>query len=398
MKPKILYLHQYFKTPQEGGAIRSFYIAQALAQAGFEVVIITSHNEKKCRIAQIQNFEVRYLPIAYDNHFNTFTRIAAFLKFLFQAYCEAKKISNVRLVYATSTPLTVGITALWLKYWHKKKYIFEVRDLWPQAPIEMRVIRNNLLKKILYWLEKKIYHQAEAVIALSQGIEQYIRQKTNKPVYLIPNMADNEVFNPCNQSQKYVLPQHNFLKDKFVVTYFGTLGKANHLNYLLEIARIAQQRQFTQLFFLIIGKGAEEKKLKAQAQTWQLQNLLFIEHQSKTNLIYFLNLTYATYISFLDLPVLQTTSPNKFFDSLAAGKLCIVNVQGWLKELVEKNECGFYAPPHQPEVFLEKIRPFVQNPNLLAQYQANAQRLAQTQFDKNFLCQKVIEVVKKLTI
>lgn len=56
-----------------------------------------------------------------------------------------------------------------------------------------------------------------------------------------------------------------------------------------------------------------------------------------------------TMTSFKDLSILKTNSPNKFFDSLAAGKPIIVNSAGWTKKIVEANNIGFYVNPRIPE-------------------------------------------------
>ena len=212
------------------------------------------------------------------------------------------------------------------------------------------------------------------------------------PNYLIPNMADCDFFGPSSSKNKQVIAQKYQIPSKFVMSYLGTLGFANHLEYLLEIARTCQDQQLTQLHFLIVGKGKQEKTLQKQAKAYQLNNLQFIPHLDKQGIREILELSEATYTSFLDNPVLQSTSPNKFFDSLASGKLSIVNVKGWLKELVEEKQCGFYADPNKPEDFIQKIQPFLANPDLLSNYQANARQAAQRLFDVKQLSQKLVEL------
>ncbi|OJJ15062.1 hypothetical protein BKI52_40050 [marine bacterium AO1-C] len=392
---KIIYLHQYFKTPKEGGAIRSYHIATSLAKAGFDVELITSYNGKKYKKKFIEGVWVHYLPIQYHNNLGTFARIWAFLKFIRSSYQFAKKIqqqnhSTPLLCYATSTPLTVGWIALRLKRKLNIPYFFEVRDLWPQAPIEMGVIKYSWLEKALFRLEKKIYEQSEQVIALSPGMQQAIGKKIPlDKIKMIPNMADNEFFEAKQDG-------YSSTKNQFVISYLGTVGLANHLEYLVEIAHLAQKKKIEQVKFWIAGEGKQLEYIKSKAT--DLTNINFLEPVDKQGVKEILSQSQATYTSFLQKPVLTTCSPNKFFDSLAMGKLTIVNTTGWLKELVEKHKCGFYANPNNPKEFINKLTPFLESEDLLQQYQQNAQKLAVSLFDKHKLCAEIVNLVEEYFI
>jgi len=125
---KILYIHQYFRTPDEGGPLRSYYLAKGLVEKGFEVEMITSYTGKKKLIKNIEGINVHYLPISYYNGMNFKRRVISFLKFMYLSVDEASTIKNVDLCYATSTPLTVGMAAIKIKERFDIPYIFEVRD------------------------------------------------------------------------------------------------------------------------------------------------------------------------------------------------------------------------------------------------------------------------------
>jgi hypothetical protein len=194
---KILYLHQYFKTPEEGGAIRSYYLAKGLVEHGLEVEMITSHNEDKAVTKIVEGIKVHYLPVKYDNRDGFLKRLLAFFKFMRLARKKAVEITEVDLIYATSTPLTIGLTAMKIKQDKKVPYYFEVRDLWPEAPFQMGVIRNKFLKRYLRSLEDEVYKNADKIIALSPGIRDGIADlQPDKPIALIPNMSDIEFFKP----------------------------------------------------------------------------------------------------------------------------------------------------------------------------------------------------------
>ena len=232
---KILYIHQYFRTPEEGGAIRSYYLAKGLVEHGIDVELITAHNSPTAVTKNIDGIKVHYLPVFYDNDQGFVQRIYAFFKFMRLVRKKAREITNVDICYATSTPLTIGLSALKIKQDQNIPYFFEVRDLWPEAPFQMGVIKNKYLKKYLKNLEKQVYRNASQIVALSPGIKEQIESEgSDKPITVIPNMSDVEFFVP---EEKSVEMEELFkVNGKFVVSYFGTMGLANHLEYLLAVA------------------------------------------------------------------------------------------------------------------------------------------------------------------
>ncbi len=383
---KILYLHQYFKTPEEGGAIRSYHIASALAKAGHQVEVISAHNEANSITKKMEGFTVHYLPVPYDNSLSPLRRKLAFINFLWKAYKKASSIP-ADLCYATSTPLTIGLLALLLKKRRGLPFIFEVRDLWPEAPIQLGYIKGERMKKWLRKLELKTYEAAEHIIALSVGMAGPIKKMVGeKKVSMVPNMSDCDYFSP-NPERK---PQ------PFTVAYTGTLGKANRLEYLLNVANLCQA-QGLDIQFKICGSGAEETDLKKQAKTFGLTNTDFLGSLNKEEIKKVMDESDAVYISFDQFPILQTNSPNKFFDGLAAGKLMILNVQGWLRMLVEQNRCGFYHHPRRPESFIQKITQFLNDAEHLKTYQQNARRLGEESFSKTKLTAQIVNLVEGLT-
>jgi glycosyltransferase involved in cell wall biosynthesis len=390
---RIIYLHQYFRTPEQGGAIRSYHLAKALVQAGHEVDMITAHNHASYRYEEIEGIRVHYLPVYYENNLGFAGRLFSFIRFMYLAYRRASTVAPADLCYATSTPLTIGLVALWLKRFRKIPFYFEVRDLWPEAPIQMGVIRNSFLKKYLYALEQKIYRHAEKIIALSPGIEQGIRKSigANTKTVLIPNFSDCSFFFP--EDKQALLEQKFEVKNKFVISYTGTLGQANHLEYLLHCAQLLHDQKETRVHIIIAGKGAQEDALKDKYK--HLPNVSFIGFLNKNGIMELMNISDAVYISYASLPILQTNSPNKFFDGLAAGKLCISNTAGWLQELIEQHDCGFYYPSEQPAVFVQKLLPYIEDTSLLKDAQLRARALAEQQFSKTIMTQRFLSLFSK---
>jgi glycosyltransferase involved in cell wall biosynthesis len=387
---KVLILHQYFNTPASGGALRSYYLARALVDAGINTVVITTHNHSTAQTKHIEGIEVHYLPIPYDNRFGFFKRVSSFLRFVWSIVREAEKFRDADRCYAISTPLTIGLAAMWIKKRYNIPYYFEVGDLWPEAPVQMGIIKNPLLKAFLYKLEKSTYKRATAVVALSKTIKTEIDLKVpGKEIHVIPNMADTDFYKP--ETKHPELEEKFGVKGKFVVSYIGTMGLANGLEYVVLCAEVAGQDKLP-VHFLICGEGAVLEKLKKLVAEKALQNISFVPAQHREGVREVMNVTDAVMVSYKPLPVLETGSPNKYFDGLAAGKPMIVNVGGWMKEEVEHHQCGIAVDPLKPQDFVKKITQFVNNADQTKAYQAAARRLAETVYSRRILSEKFLKL------
>ena len=395
---KIVYVHQYFCTPEEPGGTRSYWFARELVKRGHEVVMVTSTNAAHPEAGRmvIDGIEVEYVKNEYSNYFSPWKKVWSFVRFMRSSIMQAGKEKNVDVVYATSTPLTVGIVALWLKWRKGWKYIFEVRDLWPEFPIQVGAIKNRFVIWVLRKLEKKIYDKAEFVVALSPGMMDGVLQAgtPKDKVCVIPNMSKPEEFYPHERSQE-VVERFGLRTDKFHVVHFGSMGVANGLMYIIDTAKLLRDEHIDDVNFVFVGDGATLPKLQAEVQQRGLNNVQFLGSYKMSVVSEIVNCCDASITSFLDLPILYTNSPNKLFDSLSAGKPIIVNSAGWTKDLVEKENCGCYVDPHQPQDFVDKIVAMKEDKDLLETWGKNARRLSLEVFDKAKLSKQMVEIVEK---
>lgn len=393
----ILYIHQYFKTPKEPGGTRSYWIAQELIKNGHEVTMITASSiiNKTREEKTIDGIKVIYLQEAYSQDMSISTRLKAFLGFVRKSINEARKHKNIDLVIATSTPLTVGITALYMKWFKKNPYIFEVRDLWPEVPIQMGAFKSPLIVKLTRWFEKTIYKNAEHVIALSPGMQDgVIKYISKEKTTMIPNMAKIDEFWP--REKNMVLAQKLGLKpDSFKIVHFGSLGIANGAHTIIASAKLMKDVEDVE--FLFVGGGATEKALQSEVNKHQLNNVKFLGRFPMKEVSEIVNFCDVSMVSFLDLPILYTNSPNKLFDSLSAGKPIIVNSAGWTKDMVEEHQCGFYVNPNNPEDLVERILYLKEHPKVVEEMGKQSRHLAETIYDKSILCKQFVEVVTRVS-
>lgn len=390
---RVLILHQHFNLPREGGALRSYFLAKALADHGYHPVVITSKSEKTYRVEIVEGIEVHYLPIPYDNRFGFWKRGVSFLRYAWSATRLAGRIQNVTTCYAISVPLTVGLAAAFIKTFHRIPFIFEVGDLWPEAPIQMGFVKNYFLKRLLFYMEGSIYRSAQSIVALSEKIKTDIEKKVpGKKVHVIPNMADTEFYRP--EAKNLLLQKKLGVGSKFVVSYIGAVGLANGLEFFLECAK-ASEKSGLPIQFLLCGDGAMVEPLHQMASRFKLKNLSFIPFRNRIGVREIMNVTDAIFVCYKPVPILETGSPNKYFDGLAAGKLIVINFYGWMKEEVLRHQCGISIDSSDPHDFVNQIQPFIQNQEQLQRYQRNARSLGETVYSRNVLSKQYVAIFEK---
>lgn len=376
---RILFLHQYFKTPESGGAIRSSYLVKAFIKAGFQVSLITAHNLPKKKTSIYHGAEIIYLPVEYGNDFNFIKRIRAFIKFYLMAFKEAQKL-DFDWVYAISTPLTIGLLATRLK----KPFIFEVGDLWPDVPIEMRILKNPILIHIAKWIELNTYRKARLIVSMSTDIYNRIKSKSPKTDNIvIPNFSDNEIFKAPDKIKTLQS------QEKVICAYTGTAGIANDIQQILYLAKEADSKYH----FIIQGNGREWEKYSKG----KYENVEFREFSNKDDMAALLEISTFNIICYADYQILGTGSPNKYFDGLAASCISIINVNGWIRNEIEENECGIFWDVHQHKKTIEKMDQILIDKDKCLRAFQNSKRLAQDKYDYKVLTDNLVSKFKEIT-
>jgi glycosyltransferase involved in cell wall biosynthesis len=300
-------------------------------------------------------------------------------------------------VFATSTPLTIGIPALVASKYHKAPLVFEVRDLWPEAPIQLGALRNKFVISLARLLERVIYRSSAHVVALSPGIREGIISGgvAEERVTVIPNASDLGLFTPDADGSDF--RARLGVNGQFVCSYFGAMGEANDLMQVVNAAKLLQERGEKGVAFVLHGKGKRRPALEAFCKDHKLTNVFFSDPIPDKNAIARLAAASdACMTIYKNLPVLYTCSPNKLFDTFAAGRPAIVNSPGWLKELVEENEAGFFVRPDDAAHLAERVLYLRDHPETARSFGRNARRLAEERFDRVKLAAQLMCIFEKV--
>lgn len=349
-KLNILYLHQYFTTPDFCGGVRSYEFARRFVKSGHNVELITStaffpvprsHRFQLISKHDVDGIRVHAIHISYGNKMPFLRRVVSFILFMLISSLYVIKFKKTDLIFASSTPLTIGVPALFAKWKHQSPMVFEVRDLWPDVPIAMGIIKSRFVKKFLTWFEMYIYQHSHKIVALSTGMQEALRKKgiVSQKIVVVPNACDIAEFEVERSSPPDIFALRQAGRQKLCL-YAGTFGYVNNLSYLLELAAEIKKENIS-ITFVLIGSGAEKEKLQKMILKQDLgQQVIMINPVSKKELIGYIQSVDACVSFVKDIPELFNNSANKFFDALAAGKPIIINHGGWQADLIEKHQLG----------------------------------------------------------
>jgi len=392
---EILYYHQHFSTPDGSTGTRSYEMAKALVSRGHEVTMVCGSSAigqtglsdpfvSGKREGVVDGIRVIELELPYSNKDGFLQRAWIFLKFAARGVREALS-QDYDLLFATTTPLTAGIPGIFAKLLKGKPFVFEVRDLWPELPREMGVIKNPVVLWAMGILEWVSYHAADRCIGLSPGIVEGIARRgiPKEKIRMIPNGCDLELFDPGNVSARR--PEE--LRDSdFCAIFTGAHGIANGLDAVLNAAAVLKARGRDDLRLVFIGDGKLKPALVERAKVERLDNCIFLPPVSKKELTALMQGCDVGLMILANVPAFYYgTSPNKFFDYIASGMPVLNNYPGWLAGLIAENGCGIAVPPDDPEAFADALILMADDKDRLREMGRNSRALAESQFDRGNL-------------
>lgn len=403
----ILYLHQYFYFPTESGGTRSYDLATSFFAQGHNVIVVTATSDSKYQngnrwnVVQRDGLEMHFIYLPYSNHLSYLERILAFVKFLWLSSFHLLKLKGDVLL-ATSTPLTIGIPALVKKWFGGTPYIFEVRDVWPEAVIAIGAIKSKLIQKVLYGLEKLIYKHAAAIVPLSVDMKasidrRYPKYKTKTDI-VIPNISEINRFQQKELNSNIIEKTIGFTP-RFSVLYAGTFGRVNGIDYVVNLAKLTLMDD-QQLVYILIGKGAEKENIRLLAENEGVlnKNLFILEAVTKNELPdWYASASMAS--SFvIDIKELWANSANKFFDTLAASKPILINHEGWQAEVIRSRNIGYVLPVKITSEVAKEFIKYTQDNTLISNQKKQALCLANEQYSLEIATSKYMKVIKAISV
>lgn len=394
---RITILHQHHANPDCPATCRQYSFMERLVQR-HQIALVASNAWKRLRLQQNYSWaptgvELHECEVAYANNMGVLPRLVAFVTFAACAFFKLMRLKKPDVLWAVSVPLSVPFVVALVARLRNVPWVFEVQDLWPSFPIEMGAVKYKWLQKLLFRIELSLYKQAAHIITLSPDMTNYVVSRGINPakVTTILNGTDVAKAIAVTDADVEALRLNYNLQGKQVVLYAGTYGRANDITTIMRCIELLAHNPT--IVFVLTGTGYYEPQLQALVQ--RVPNLILLPPQPRDQVFAFFKLADLSLVTFNNLPVLESNSPAKFYDSLACGTPAIVTNPGWTKAFVENYSCGWYTPAEQPEMLAQTIEQVLSDKLALQLAGANGATIAQELFDRQKLVKDVEAVLAK---
>ncbi len=302
--------------------------------------------------------------------------------FVFTSALTAFLMPPQDLVIVSSPSFFAGLSGVFASLLGRRKFIFDVRDLWPDSAFELGYKVNKPLRYLLKGLEKFFYLRAKKIFTATGEIRKTIIRMgipASKVVTLV-NTVDTDVFKPIKISR----PALKLKKEDFIIVYVGSLTQVQNLKTAIEAANMVKKA--TKIKFLLIGEGEDKENLISQANFLGLNNIIFIDGQPTEKIIEYINASDLALISLSTNKFFSDNAlPTKTSEYLGCGKPILACAGSNLQELIEQNNVGKVVKPGDSKALASATIELYKNPTKLKIMSKNARKLAIEQFsDKNF--------------
>ncbi len=403
----ILLIHQYFLEKGEGGGSRFNEMTRLWEEKGHRVTVLagTVHYNTGLKPAKYKGkyiYKEQYsdnitvyrchVSGSYNKHFTG--RLWGYLSFVFSAWYAGmfRARGPFDVLLATSPPLFVALPAYFLSRFRRIPLVFEVRDLWPESAIDAGVLKNKLLIRLSYSLEKFIYRSSSLINVLTPAFRKSLTEKKNvsdKKIVTIPNAADFSLAERASEEfdRNEMRRSMGIRVDMLVIIYVGAHGVANALGQLLDAALLLKKDP---VLFLLVGEGMEKKKLMERAQKENIHNVKFLDPVPKETVFEYILMSDIGTSVLKNVDTFKTIYSNKTFDYMSCSRPVLLGIDGVSRELIETAGCGVYAEPENPEAYAEAVRHYLRHPELIEEHGKRGYAYAKAHFDRAVLADKYI--------
>ena len=359
---KILLLTQWFD-PEP--TFKGLAFAKELKRQGHEVQVLTGfpnypggkiydgYKLKLCQREEIEGISILRVAL-YPNHDSSaLKRIFNYISFAFMAILFgifATKKADV--IYAYHPPLTVGIAAIFIKFFRRTPIVYDIQDMWPDTLKATGMLNNNKILNVIGSVCKLVYRSVDHIVVLCPGFKKMLIERTvsEHKISIIYNWCDEQ---GLTQAQPAKVEYQQLMQNRFNIVFAGNMGKAQALDTILDVAKKIQNIQDLQ--FVFVGGGTETERLKQRLTTENISNTVFIPRMPMAEVGGILKLSNLLLVHLKKDPLFEITVPSKTQAYMAMGKPVLMAVAGDAADLILRAECVCVATSEDVESIQQAI-------------------------------------------
>lgn len=404
----ILFLSDNFPPEVNAPASRTFEHCRDWVRAGCRVTVITcAPNFPKGKVYPGYLNKVWQTEImdgihvirvwSYISANEGFTkRVLDYLSYMVTAALGSLFVHRVDLVVGTSPQFFTVCAAYVVSRAKGIPFVFELRDLWPEAIKVVGAMRASAAIRALERLELFLYRKAALIISVTHSFKRNLvdRGVDAGKIAVVTNGVDMGRFQPSPKDP--ALCRQLGLEGKFVAGYVGTLGMCHHLVTLLEAADIIRKRPNGVAFrFVILGDGAEKQFLVKEARRRGLDNVTFLDSVPKEDVPRYWSLLDVSIIHLKKNELFTTVIPSKLFECMGMGLPLLHGVAGESAGIVCDEGLGLLFEPENAVELVGGLESLQSDPDACAQYRACCLAAAK-KFDRADLARQMLKLMMGL--
>jgi len=408
MEKNVLLLCQYFYPEHVSSAILPAQLAKDLAESGHDVSVICGWPQEYHdgnSVPQIETYKgVNIYRLKYGNfnNKNKIGRMINFFSFFMSALMKLPKIMKYQVVMVYSNPPILPLIGYWAKKLAKIKLVFVGFDLYPDNAIAINAINSDgAISKIMKYINKRVYLNADRVIAISSDMKNYMleahKELDEERTVVIPNWYTGEIeYSGIIKNDEFKKLRETY---QLIVLYTGNMGEAQELDTIVDsIINMNKSGKYKNVLFVFTGHGSKKEQIEQKFINAGVSNIKvygFLKGQDYKDI---LNVSDVCLVS-LKKGVEGLGVPSKTYGYLAYGKpvISIMSDETELAKNITVFKAGFNVIQNDINGFIASIESFLTNKNLVREYGENSLRLHNDLYKKSISLEKYRIVIDKLT-
>lgn len=321
-------------------------------------------------------------------------RILDFLSFMFAAVAAGLVQERPDVVVATSPQFFTAVGGWLLSSLRKLRFVFEVRDLWPDSIVAVGAMGKSMALRLIEKLELFLYRQAAAVVVLTPAFRENLLRRgvPASKIHVVLSGVDLSRYQPCARDPE-LAARIGLGSGDFVIGYLGTFGMAHALTNVLDAAELLAT---TPVRFLLVGAGKERDELIEQAQRRGLGNVLFVPPQAKEDIPRFWGLCDVSLVHLRNTPLFATVIPSKIFESMGMGlPILLAAPKGEASRIIEEQDMGVWVEAENPQA-LAKMAMRLQADRTLIQRLGRNSLAAAPRFSREQKSEEMLRVLQSV--
>jgi len=401
---KIVVICHYF--PPEIGApsARLYEMSKRWVELGNEVHVVTcfpnhptgiipdEYKGLKYKLENMDGIHVHRNYVYATPNKGFIKKTLGHISFMFSAvFFSMKKIDKPDVIITSSPTFFSIFSGYWYSLRKKADFVLEIRDLWPAAMIELGVMKEGFVTKVLEKMELFFYRKSKRLIMVTQSFKDNVinRGISGDKVHVITNGVNQELFYPKEKNQE-IINKYN-LQDKFVISYVGAHGISQNLSTILEVAK--KLSTYKNIEFVFVGEGAEKDKLKQIVREEELANVQFIDAQPKEIIPEFYNSSDLCLIPLKNIELFKTFIPSKMFEIMACGVPIVASLEGEAAQILEDSKAALVVQPDNPNEIARAIEELINDKEKYSQMKANGPEFVEKNYSRNKLAERYLELI-----